>query len=83
MADADRRKKKAEEQLANFDLVQILLQHTSDFARRQAKRRIEEIVTSALSVVFGKDYAFRVESRSKGTSQSRNTTWSLKGSSHS
>ena len=66
MTEAEQRKKKAEGQLAQFDLVQILLQHTSDFARRQAKRRIEEIVTSALSVVFGKDYAFRVEIEVKG-----------------
>ncbi|WP_332648812.1 chromosome partitioning protein ParA [Lysinibacillus sp. 54212] len=61
MEDAERRKARSEEQLAQFDLVQILLQATSDFARRQAKRRIEEIVTSALSVVFGKDYSFRVD----------------------
>lgn len=61
MTDAERRKARAEEKLAQFDLVQILLQMTSDFARRQAKTRIEEIVTSALSVVFGEDYRFRVE----------------------
>ncbi|WP_214812294.1 chromosome partitioning protein ParA [Exiguobacterium sp. s181] len=66
MNEADKRKKVAEEQLAKYDLVQILLQHTSDFARRQAKRRIEDIVTSALSVVFGKDYIFRVEIEIKG-----------------
>ncbi|WP_371374483.1 hypothetical protein [Sporomusa aerivorans] len=40
--------------------VQRLLQLTSDFARQQAKSRIEEIVTSALSVVFGKDYKFQL-----------------------
>jgi len=33
---------------------------TSEFAREQAKQRIEEIVTSALSVVFGKDYNFTI-----------------------
>ena len=66
MHDAERRKFRAEEKLAQFDLVQILLQLTSDFARRQAKRRIEEIVTSALSVVFGEDYRFRVEIAVKG-----------------
>ncbi|TYS60516.1 chromosome partitioning protein ParA [Sutcliffiella horikoshii] len=54
------RKEKAEAELANYDLVQILLQKTSDFARQQAKSQIEEIVTSALSVVFGKDYRFTV-----------------------
>ena len=40
--------------------VQRLLQLTSEFARQQAKSRIEEIVTSALTVVFGKDYKFRL-----------------------
>lgn len=55
------RKAAAENELASFDLVQILLQKTSDYARQQAKKRIEEIVTSALSVVFGKDYSFTLE----------------------
>jgi DNA repair ATPase RecN len=40
--------------------VQRLLQLTSEFARQQAKSRIEEIVTSALSVVFGRDYKFQL-----------------------
>lgn len=66
MTDAERRKRRAEEKLAQFDLVQILLQLTSDYARRQAKKRIEEIVTSALSVVFGNDMRFRVEINIKG-----------------
>lgn len=66
MTDAERRKQHAVEALAQFDLVQILLQMTSDFARRQAKRRIEEIVTSALSVVFGNENRFRVEISVKG-----------------
>lgn len=66
MTDAERRKSRADEQLLRYDLVQILLQMTSDFARRQAKRRIEEIVTSALSVVFGSDMSFRVEIAVKG-----------------
>ncbi len=51
----------AQQQLDLFDKVQILLQKTSDYARQQAKSRIEEIVTSALSVVFGKDYVFTVD----------------------
>jgi DNA repair exonuclease SbcCD ATPase subunit len=52
---------KAEQDLGIYDKVQLLLQKTSDFARQQAKTRIEEIVTSALSVVFGRDYRFRLE----------------------
>jgi len=65
-ADALQRKMFAEEKLGVYDLVQILLQKTSDFARQQAKTRIEEIVTSALSVVFGKDYRFEIELDVKG-----------------
>lgn len=61
LEDAESRKKRAEEQLLKYDLVQILLQLTSEYARQQAKQRIEEIVTSALTVVFGKDYEFRIE----------------------
>ncbi|AYP68405.1 ATPase [Bacillus phage vB_BboS-125] len=58
---AQDRRTAAEEQLGIYDLVQILLQKTSDYARQQAKQRIEEIVTSALSVVFAKEYRFEVK----------------------
>jgi len=66
LEEADSRKKRAEEELLRYDLVQILLQATSEFARQQATQRIEEIVTSALSVVFGTDYSFTVEIAIKG-----------------
>lgn len=56
----------ADQQLNENDLVQILLQNTSEFARRQAKERIEEIVTQALTVVFDRDYKFIVELDVKG-----------------
>jgi DNA repair exonuclease SbcCD ATPase subunit len=58
---AEVRKAAAEDRLGAFDLVQILLQKTSDYARQRAKQRIEEIVTSALSVVFAKEYRFIVQ----------------------
>ncbi len=61
LEEAESRKKRAEKQLLQYDLVQILLQMTSEYARQQAKQRIEEIVTSALSVVFGTDYNFTIE----------------------
>jgi len=61
LQEAVDKKTKAEIELGVFDLVQILLQKTSDFARQQAKSRIEEIVTSALSVVFEKNYVFRIQ----------------------
>lgn len=57
---ANQRKLEAEENLGNFDLVQILLQKTSDYARQKAKQRIEEIATQALTVVFGKSYKFTI-----------------------
>src|SRR5690625_7908640 len=66
LEEADSRKKRAEEELLRYDLVQILLQATSEFARQQATQRIEEIVTSALSVVFGTDYSFTVVIAIKG-----------------
>lgn len=50
----------AEREIGIFDKVQVLLQKTSDYARQRAKARIEEIVTSALSVVFESDYRFVV-----------------------
>lgn len=65
-AQAVGRKSKAELQLGVFDKVQILLQKTSDFARQQAKIRMEEIVTSALGVVFGKNYKFWIELTVRG-----------------
>ncbi|MGG1014792.1 chromosome partitioning protein ParA [Bacillus subtilis] len=58
--EARNRLEAAQQELNNFDLVQILLQKTSEYARQQAKKQIEDIVTSALSVVFGKDYRFIV-----------------------
>jgi DNA repair exonuclease SbcCD ATPase subunit len=58
---AEERKAASEDKLGAFDLVQILLQKTSDYARQRAKQRIEEIVTSALSVVFAKEYRFIVQ----------------------
>ncbi|EIW19958.1 MULTISPECIES: hypothetical protein [Pelosinus] len=59
--DSVMKRLEAQQQLDTFDKVQILLQKTSDYARQQAKSRIEEIVTSALSVVFGKEYSFTVD----------------------
>ena len=51
----------AEKQLGIYDKVQILLQKTSDYARRQAKERIESIVSEALNVVFGGTHSFVIE----------------------
>lgn len=56
----------AQARLGQYDLVQILLQKTSDYARQQAKKRIEEIVTQALNVVFTKPYRFEIVLDVKG-----------------
>jgi DNA repair exonuclease SbcCD ATPase subunit len=59
--EAAARKDVAERQLGVNDLVQILLQKTSDFARQQAKLQIEDIVSQALNVVFGGNHKFIIE----------------------
>jgi len=59
--DACNKAVKIKADIETFDKVSILLQLTSDFARKQAKFRIEEIVTSALSVVFDVGYKFWLE----------------------
>lgn len=51
----------AERHLGIFDKVQALLQKTSDYARQQAKARMEEIVTTALTVIFGQGYRFWID----------------------
>ncbi len=55
------RKTEAEKQLGQYDLVQILLQKTSDYARQQAKTRIEAIVSEALNVVYGGNHHFVID----------------------
>lgn len=57
-ATAEREQAAAEKELGTFDLVQILLQKTSEHARQQAKGRLEEIVSEALNVVFGGAHRF-------------------------
>lgn len=59
--DAIKRKAAAQSQLEVFDLVQILLQKTSDYARQQTKGRIEELVSQALTVVYGTDHRFIID----------------------
>lgn len=58
---AEVRKKAAEEQLEVLDKVQILLQKTSEYARKQIKGHIEEIVSSALNIVYGGSHKFILE----------------------
>lgn len=51
----------ATEQIGIFDKVQILLQKTSEYARQQAKDRIENVVSEALNVVFGGCHSFVID----------------------
>jgi DNA repair ATPase RecN len=57
---AQLRSLEAANKLGQYDLVQILLQKTSDYARQQAKGRMEQIVTQALAVVFGSPHRFEI-----------------------
>lgn len=43
-----------------YELEQVLLQKTSEFARAQIKSHIEDIVTNALQVVFQQDLGFQI-----------------------
>lgn len=54
-------KLEAEGQIGIFDKVQILLQKTSEYARQQAKDRIESVVSEALNVVFGGSHNFVID----------------------
>lgn len=65
-AESEKAAAEATAKIGQFDLVQILLQETSDFAREQAKGRIEDIVTQALQVVFGADYRFHIVLDTRG-----------------
>ena len=58
MDDAIIRRLEAQHTLDVLDNVLILLQKTSEYAREQVKARMEELVTTALNVVFGKPYRF-------------------------
>lgn len=44
-----------------FEQVIVLLQQTSEHARRQAREQIEMLVTNTLRSVFGGEYAFKIE----------------------
>jgi DNA repair exonuclease SbcCD ATPase subunit len=60
-ADSEADKLKAEKEIGTFDLVQILLDKTSAYARAQAKGQIEDTVSDALNVVFGGAHRFIIQ----------------------
>jgi DNA repair exonuclease SbcCD ATPase subunit len=44
-----------------FEQVIVLLQQTSEHARKQAREQIEMLVTNTLRSVFGAEYAFKID----------------------
>lgn len=44
-----------------YEQVILLLQQTSEYARKQAREQIEHLVTRTLQAVFGGEYAFKIE----------------------
>lgn len=56
--DAVLRRLEAQHNLSVYDKVLVLLQKTSEYAREQVKSRIEELVTTALNVVYARPYRF-------------------------
>src|SRR3972149_360689 len=50
--DAILKRLEAQHNLNVYDKVLVLLQKTSEYAREQVKSRIEELVTTALNVVY-------------------------------
>lgn len=53
--------KKVEEEIDLLNKVNILLQKTSEFAREQAKKQIESLVTKCLQYIFESDTEFIIE----------------------
>ncbi|MHB1166982.1 MAG: P-loop NTPase family protein [Carboxydocellales bacterium] len=51
----------AQKSIGNLEMVQVLLQKTSDYARQQAKTRFEEVVSEALNVVYGGNHSFVID----------------------
>jgi len=50
-----------EKELDIYDKVNILLQKTSEFAREQAKKQIEGLVTNCLQYIFDSSIEFKIE----------------------
>jgi len=44
-----------------FEQVTVLLQQTSEHARKQAREQIEVLVTNSLRSIFGQDYSFKID----------------------
>ena len=52
---------KAQGNIDTLEQVRILLQRTSDYAREQARQRIESIVTNCLQFIFDSNIEFKIE----------------------
>lgn len=49
------------DQATVFEQVIVLLQQTSEHARKQAREQIEMLVTNTLRSIFGPEYSFKIE----------------------
>ncbi|ADL12985.1 ATPase [Acetohalobium arabaticum] len=56
---------KLEDKVDIFEETRILLQETAEYARRQAKQQIENLVTKALQYIFGAEFSFEIEIEEK------------------
>ena len=53
--------KEAQNSIDIFEQVRILLQKTSDYAREQARQRIESLVTNCIQYIFDSNMEFKIE----------------------
>ncbi|MCS1351226.1 ATP-binding protein [Mechercharimyces sp. CAU 1602] len=61
LADIEQEIKEKQVQLDLYESVRLLLQESSDYARKQAKEQIETLVTNALQFIFGSAFRFEIE----------------------
>lgn len=63
--ERQKRIEKLKEEVDIFEETRILLQETAEYARRQAKQQIENLVTKALQYIFGAEFSFEIEIEEK------------------
>jgi DNA repair exonuclease SbcCD ATPase subunit len=60
-AQAERDKDEADRQLTRQKMKLVLAQYTSEYARQQARGRVEDLVSEALNVVYGGAHRFIID----------------------
>jgi DNA repair ATPase RecN len=61
LSDARQKLAQVEKDLGHMDLVQILLEETSEAARESVRQELENIVSEALNVVYGGNHKFIIK----------------------